>query len=193
MRANQPSPRSRGKVARRTRGGLPVSWSGRGPSSPWGAILTSEDRALDELIPFDLPSSTVLGVLTLVSLLLVVTSLLLIPWSVARLPEDYLTARQLKVGERLRAGGPRVIAVFVGRNLLASVLVLAGVLMLFVPGQGLLTIVVGVAVADFPGRRRLVRALLRRRLLARAVQKLRVKAGVSPLRGLPPPTEPPPG
>lgn len=144
-------------------------------------------------IPFDMPSTTLVAGVTAVSVLLLVVSLLLIPWAVARLPEDYLTARKQRVAERLRAGGPRVIAVFVGRNLLASVLVLAGVLMLFVPGQGLLTIAVGVAVADFPGRRRLVRALLRRRLLARAVQEMRARAGVPPLQGLLQSSEPPPG
>lgn len=124
------------------------------------------------------------------SLLLALVSLLLTPLAVARLPADYLTVRNTRLRDRLREGGPRAVARFALRNLLALALLVPGLLMLFTPGQGLLTIAVALVVADFPGRRRLVRALLRRPLLARAVQALRARAGVPPLLGVPhPPTD----
>jgi drug/metabolite transporter (DMT)-like permease len=42
----------------------------------------------------------------------------------------------------------------VGKNLLGVAFVLAGVMMLVLPGQGVLTIVVGAVLADFPASTR---------------------------------------
>lgn len=138
-----------------------------------------------------MPVSSVLAALAALSLLLVLVSVVLIPRALIRLPEDALTARIPRLRERLRAGGRAAVLAFVGRNLLASLLLLAGLLMLVTPGQGMLTVVAALAVADFPGRRRLVRRLLHNRLLARAVQSLRLRAGAPPLKGIPQPPQRP--
>ena len=65
---------------------------------------------------------------------------------------------------------------------LGAVLTLPGV-----PGQGLLTMLVGLFLVDFPQRGQLERALARRRGVLPALNQLRARFGRAPLR--PPPSQ----
>jgi hypothetical protein len=67
------------------------------------------------------------------------------------------------------------------KNLLGLFLVVAGVVMLVTPGQGILTILIGVTLLDFPGKRRLERKLIGRPKVFRAVNRLRARFGKPPL------------
>jgi hypothetical protein len=67
------------------------------------------------------------------------------------------------------------------KNALGIVLVVAGLVMLIVPGQGLLTIAVGLMLIDFPGKYRLERWLATRRPVWRSINWLRKRAGRAPL------------
>jgi hypothetical protein len=68
------------------------------------------------------------------------------------------------------------------RNLAGVVLLLFGVLMLVLPGQGLLTILFGLILLDAPGKRLLVNRLLMRPRVFSIVNSLRQRFGVPPLR-----------
>ena len=70
---------------------------------------------------------------------------------------------------------------WVFRNLVALVLLLAGVAMLLLPGQGLLTIVLGIFIADFPGKRGVERRLVANRKVFDAINWVREKKGVEKL------------
>lgn len=61
---------------------------------------------------------------------------------------------------------------------------LAGLLMLFMPGQGLLTLLVGLTIMNYPGKHALERWLIERPYVMQAVNWLRAKYGQVPL--LPP-------
>jgi hypothetical protein len=89
------------------------------------------------------------------------------------LPPDFLTA-----GDREKHS----MAWRVVRNVLGVLLVLLGVAMLLLPGQGLITLMVGVLLVDFPGKQRLVQRVLGRPKVLKAVNKLRAKRGSPPLR-----------
>lgn len=67
------------------------------------------------------------------------------------------------------------------KNLLGAVLVGVGVLMLFTPGQGVLTILIGVMLLNFPGKRRLERKLVGRPRVMEAINRLRARFGKAPL------------
>jgi len=75
----------------------------------------------------------------------------------------------------------------VARNVGGLALILVGAVLSIpgVPGQGLLTILVGVFLVDFPQRRRLERALLRQPGVLLALNRLRARFRRPPLR--PPP------
>ncbi len=113
---------------------------------------------------------TALGVVSVVMLLV---SLVAVPWLCCRLPVDYL--------DPLAPAGPGGVARRVARNLFGSLLLFFGVLMLVLPGQGLLTILIGLTLLDFPGKRRFVRRLLMRPRVFRVINAIRRRFHVPPL------------
>jgi len=62
------------------------------------------------------------------------------------------------------------------------VLILAGVAMLVLPGQGMLTIVLGIMLLNFPGKYRLERRVARMRPVARSINWMRARGGHPPLK-----------
>lgn len=109
-------------------------------------------------------------------------SLALVPLLVRRLPADYFVRRRYPWRERHPVARVLLLAL---KNLLAGLLLLAGFAMLFLPGQGLLTMFLGLTLLDFPGKRRLEVWLVSRRSVRRVVGWIRRRAGKPPLR-LPP-------
>jgi hypothetical protein len=66
------------------------------------------------------------------------------------------------------------------KNLLGVALVVAGVLMLVLPGQGILTILAGIGLLNFPGKRTLELKLLSRPGVLGAINRLRARFGKPP-------------
>jgi hypothetical protein len=67
------------------------------------------------------------------------------------------------------------------KNLLGVVFVVAGLLMLFLPGQGILTLLVGLVIMNYPGKFALERWLIQRPYVMHAVNWLRKKYNHPPL------------
>jgi hypothetical protein len=125
---------------------------------------------------------TVLITLMGLSVTSFVVSIIGVPWYVKRLPEDYFSKReQEKFGfdPPAKSVGERLMTVL--KNVVGAVLVLAGIAMLVLPGQGILTLMVGVFVMDFPGKRRFQRRLLAFPVVLENVNKLRERSGEPPL------------
>jgi hypothetical protein len=70
-----------------------------------------------------------------------------------------------------------------GRNLLGAVLVVLGAIMAVpgVPGQGLLTMLIGLTLVSFPGKRKLERRLIQKPMLLHAINRLRARFARPPL------------
>lgn len=116
------------------------------------------------------------------SLLTFVGSLVGIPLLIVRMPADYFL-RPEPTPDTWPARHPAVrLVVLVAKNLLGLVLVIAGILMLLLPGQGILAILLGLALLDLPGKRALERRLIRSPAILPAVNAIRAKAGQPPLR-----------
>ncbi len=122
-----------------------------------------------------------LGWLAAASALMFVASLLVIPLVAARIPSDYFCARRR--GRTLwRKRRPVLrLCVLILKNTLGLALFLAGVLMLFLPGQGLLAIFLGIMLMDFPGKYRLERYIISCGPVLRGINWLRKRSGVAPL------------
>jgi hypothetical protein len=127
------------------------------------------------------------GWLGAVSALMFFGSLLAVPWLVIRIPADYFI-RQRHLVDRWRLRHPLLrISVLSLKNLGGVVLVLAGVAMLFAPGQGILTILIGLMLLDFPAKYGLERWLVRLPPVIGAINWMRAKARRPPLQLPPPP------
>jgi hypothetical protein len=120
--------------------------------------------------------SSAFGWLFALSIGSLVITLLLLPVIVVRLPPDYF------VGERPKsAAGRGSWIVRVGKNVLGVVFLLAGLAMIVLPGQGLLTVLIGLLLVDFPGKRKLERKFVRRPRILKFLNKMRSKRGKPPL------------
>lgn len=67
------------------------------------------------------------------------------------------------------------------KNLVGFVLVLAGIAMLIGPGQGVLTILIGLIMMDIPGKRPIEAKIIGRPAVLAAANSLRAKYGKPPL------------
>ena len=107
-------------------------------------------------------------------------SAIIIPFMIVRLPPDYLVNDQRKTWlDTLPA--PVRTALRVVKNLLGVVLVVLGVIMLILPGQGILSIVLGLSLVDFPGRRSAECSLIRRPTVIQGINWIRMKFDRPPL------------
>ena len=92
-----------------------------------------------------------ISVLSATSVVFFLASLIFIPWLILRLPADYFSNSD---SDRYNPFGNHPVAIIVVdiiRNLLGIFLVTLGVILLLLPGQGLLTIILGIVVGRFPG------------------------------------------
>lgn len=109
-------------------------------------------------------------------------NLAIVSFILIRLPADHF-GKKHKVefwsGPRpvLRATG------IVGKNVFGLLLVALGIVLSLpgVPGQGLLTILLGIMLLDFPGKRRLEQKLLSRPEVVKSINSLRARFGKPPL------------
>ena len=85
-------------------------------------------------------------------------SILFCTLTITYLPSDYfLLKRQVN-----RVGHPILRAVLkVLKNLFAAVLIIVGFIQIPLPGQGVLTMLIGIVISDIPGKRRLERRIIR--------------------------------
>jgi hypothetical protein len=111
-----------------------------------------------------------LGIFSLVAVL---ASVVLVPRFLAKLPRDYLNGTT--------EPEPHSMPSRILRNVLGVLLVLLGVAMLLLPGQGLLTLLVGILLVDFPGKHAFVVRLLGRPKVLAVVNKLRARHDAPPL------------
>jgi hypothetical protein len=99
-----------------------------------------------------------------------------------RLPANYFHSSHPRVFLAERHPVLRTVGVFV-KNLLGVVLVILGIIMAVpgVPGPGVLTILLGVMMLDFPGKRDLEARFVGQPRVYSAVNALRAKFGKPPL------------
>lgn len=111
------------------------------------------------------------------SMLLFVSSLVLIPVLITRMRPDYFVATDPdEHGWLGRHPAARVTARVI-KNALGGLLLLAGIAMMVLPGQGVITVLVALSLLEFPGKRALELRLIRQLPVSRAVNWIRARAG----------------
>ena len=122
--------------------------------------------------------AAIFGGLALFSLVTFLFSLVAVPLVFIHLPSDYLTRPET-------AGGPTgwLRWVYWGvKNVAGWVFILAGIIMLFIPGQGLLSILIGLLLIHFPGKRKMIKQIMGRPKIYTTVNRIRARAGKVPLK-----------
>jgi len=119
--------------------------------------------------------------LALLSVGSLVVVLIAVPMVVLRLPQDYFCHHHREPLYRISAHPAVGFVLAVLKNAAGAVLVVAGIIMLFTPGQGLLTVLLGAVLINFPGKYRVERWLARQNGILPAMNWLREKFGHPPL------------
>lgn len=103
-------------------------------------------------------------------------SLVCIPLLVARLPRNFFqlpAAGRTIQRHQLTVGSIFLLCL---RNMIGLALLLAGIAMLFLPGQGLVTIIIGLTIMSFPYKQQLVYSLTRPQSVQRSLDWIRKKS-----------------
>ena len=108
-----------------------------------------------------------LGVVSVASF---VCSILFCTLAIAYLPTDYFLSKRpmRRIKHPILRIGLKVI-----KNLIAAVLIVVGLVQIPLPGQGVLTMLIGIVLSDIPGKRKLERRIIRLPAILSAANNIR--------------------
>ena len=115
------------------------------------------------------------------SVLMFLGSLCAIPIILIKIPADYFSSFETKSRVDLRDVSYFRLLYLLFKNMVGIAFIFAGLIMLLLPGQGILTIIVGMSLLNFPGKYRLVRNIIRNKTIHNTINKLRSKAVKPPI------------
>jgi len=126
-----------------------------------------------------IPVEVLIG-LTVASAIGFVGSLIAIPMILVRLPADYFDTRTPRHWMKDHHPLLRLSGLIV-KNIVGIVFLLAGFAMLFLPGQGVLTMLIGISLMDFPKKRELEAKMVGQPTVLGVINSMRQKFGKPPL------------
>jgi len=107
-----------------------------------------------------------------------VGTLIIIPILIVRIPADYFKRKKQKPEPCYKNHYAAICFIgLVFKNLFGIIFVLAGVAMLFLPGQGFITILIGIMMLNFPGKFALQLRIVQQPTVLRTINWIRTKAG----------------
>lgn len=119
---------------------------------------------------------TTLWLIGTLSILAFVGTLIVIPILVIHIPVDYFNrGTQIRGLSRRNYSLIRLLGLVI-KNLFGIIFVLAGIAMLVLPGQGFITLLIGIMLLDFPRKFALERRIVQQRTVLRAINWMRAKA-----------------
>ena len=59
------------------------------------------------------------------------------------------------------------------KNVVAVILIIVGIILIPLPGQGVLTVLIGIVISDIPGKRKLERRIIRSPMILSALNNIR--------------------
>lgn len=125
-------------------------------------------------------SPTILTTLAIVSAIMFIGSLFLIPVIIIRLSNDYFQNEEhLSLASNEQKSTSSFLIQIV-KNLLGVIFILVGIAMLILPGQGILTILIGLGITNFPGKYKLERKLVKNQSVFKSLNWIRKRADVDP-------------
>ena len=118
--------------------------------------------------------------LTVLSMVFFLGTLIAIPFILVRLPADYFDVRVPRPWMKDHHPVLRLVGHIV-KNAIGAIFLFAGFLMLFLPGQGVLTMLIGISMLYFPGKRKVEAKLIGQPTVLSVVNSMRQKFNKPPL------------
>ncbi len=115
-----------------------------------------------------------------ISFAIFVFSLLSIKWLVSLIPSDYFINKKTS---KFKSKYPVIWLVsMIIKNLIGYVLIIGGILMLVLPGQGLFTIFIGLMMSNYPGKYFIERKFIAIPSVLKTINWLRKRSNQEPLK-----------
>jgi hypothetical protein len=100
-----------------------------------------------------------------------------IKYFAAKIPKDYFTNKQ-RVSKLKESSIVLWLFYIITKNLIGYIFIILGILALVLPGQGILMILIGLVMSDYPGKQNLERRIISIKTVRRGINWLRKKSGV---------------
>lgn len=114
------------------------------------------------------------------SVFMFVGTLIAIPIILMRLPADYFDIRKPRPWMENHHPVLRLLGHIV-KNVVGAIFLFAGFLMLFLPGQGVLTMLIGLSLIEFPGKRQVEAKIVGQSTVLSTINAMRAKFDKPPL------------
>lgn len=133
------------------------------------------------IIDFINSKPEIVFIVTIVSILSFLSSIIIIPIIIIKMPKDYFViSHNDYVQNRVKHPVLRFLAHLL-KNFMGVIFIIFGFVMLFIPGQGILTTLLGITLLDFPYKRNLEKKIVSKPTVLKMINRIRSKAKKEPL------------
>ena len=129
----------------------------------------------EKIISWSSMNSDLLFFLGSLSIFILIISVFMMVLIISFLPEDYFKSENRNLISSVQNSRYPLLKllVLITKNFFGVLLLLSGVLMLVLPGQGILTIITGLVFMDYPGKYKFERKLLRQKGVINSINWIR--------------------
>ena len=129
----------------------------------------------EKIILWSSMNSDLLFLLGSLSIFILIISVFMMVLIISFLPEDYFKSENRNLISSVQNSRYPLLKllVLITKNFFGILLLLSGILMLVLPGQGILTIITGLVFIDYPGKYKFERKLLRQKGVINSINWIR--------------------
>ena len=129
-------------------------------------------------------NSDLLFLLGSLSLFILIISVFMMVLIISFLPEDYFKSENRNLISSVQNSRYPLLKllILITKNFFGILLLLSGILMLVLPGQGILTIITGLVFMDYPGKYAFERKLLKQKGVINSINWIRSRQSKPPLK-----------
>ena len=138
----------------------------------------------EKIISWSSMNSDLLFLLGSLSIFILIISVFMMVLIISFLPEDYFKSENRNLISSVQNSRYPLLKllVLITKNFFGVLLLLSGILMLVLPGQGILTIITGLVFMDYPGKYKFERKLLRQKGVINSINWIRSRLGKPSLK-----------
>ena len=129
----------------------------------------------EKIISWSSMNSDLLFLLGSLSIFILIISVFMMVLIISFLPEDYFKSENRNLISSVQNSRYPLLKllVLIIKNFFGVLLLLSGILMLVLPGQGILTIITGLVFMDYPGKYKFERKLLKQKGVINSINWIR--------------------
>ena len=138
----------------------------------------------EKIISWSSMNSDLLFLLGSLSIFILIISVFMMVLIISFLPEDYFKSENRNLISSVQNSRYPLLKllVLITKNFFGILLLMSGILMLVLPGQGILTIITGLVFMDYPGKYKFERKLLKQKGVINSINWIRSRLSKPPLK-----------